>query len=332
MGKRSRNISSVAHFLKAMDPLPSSVEPQKTGHEQEERVSKPPDLCRQAQPTLPTKRRKVGLLGSDWEKYDASGLAARYTSIDEVPEHLQKYFAQRHRYFSLYDDGCLLDEEGWYSVTPEKIADQIAERCRCDTILDAFCGVGGNAIAFAKTCHRVIALDVSPARLALARHNAIVYGVADRIEFILADYLEFARGYALRPLKQRNIDVVFLSPPWGGPSYLTASPQKEKNEAEATLQGDYSLSNILPIPGDELFYLTRRITRNIAYFLPRNVDLFEVSWLLKPGESEGGTAELVTTQRAVEELVEVEEDYMGGKLKAVTCYFGGLVDGQEDIF
>lgn len=63
-------------------------------------------------------------------------------------------FSQRKRYFSLYEKGCLLDEEGWYSVTPERVANQIAERCRCDTILDAFCGVGGNAIAFAKTCER----------------------------------------------------------------------------------------------------------------------------------------------------------------------------------
>ena len=63
-------------------------------------------------------------------------------------------FAQRTRYFSKYDDGCLLDEEGWYSVTPEAIATQIAERCRCDVVLDAFCGVGGNAIAFARTCER----------------------------------------------------------------------------------------------------------------------------------------------------------------------------------
>lgn len=63
-------------------------------------------------------------------------------------------FSQRNRYFSLYSEGCLLDEEGWYSVTPELIADQIADRCRCGTVLDAFCGVGGNAIAFAKTCER----------------------------------------------------------------------------------------------------------------------------------------------------------------------------------
>lgn len=74
-------------------------------------------------------------------------------------------FAQRHRYFSRYDMGCLLDEEGWYSVTPEKIADQIAERCRCDTILDAFCGVGGNAIAFARTCEKGAMPSLSFARI-----------------------------------------------------------------------------------------------------------------------------------------------------------------------
>lgn len=39
-------------------------------------------------------------------------------------------------------------------MTPERVANHIAERCRCDTVIDAFCGVGGNAIAFAKTCQR----------------------------------------------------------------------------------------------------------------------------------------------------------------------------------
>ncbi|KAI5119665.1 hypothetical protein M0805_007756 [Coniferiporia weirii] len=326
MGKRNRNMSSVAHFLKAMDPgpsRPSSVE-----------ITREEMVVETVEPTesTPSKKRKIDLPGPSGRKCDSIALAPRYTSINEVPEHLQKYYAQRYRYFSLYDEGCLLDEEGWYSVTPEKIAGQIAERSRCVTILDAFCGVGGNAIAFAKTCHRVIAMDISPTRLSIARHNAAVYGVADRIEFVLGDYLDFARSYASRAPEQRSIDVVFLSPPWGGPSYLIDSPQKEKSEAEATLQGDYSLKSILPIHGDELFHLTRQITHNIAYFLPRNINLLEISELLKPKGSGEGDAGFVNTQRVTEELVEVEEDYMGGKLKAVTCYFGGLAAGQEDTF
>jgi trimethylguanosine synthase len=107
------------------------------------------------------------------KKYDATGLVPHYSDASEVPEHLQKCkswisgpifmlsvqprdFYQRTRYLSLYSTppGCLLDEEGWYSITPEAIANHIAERCRSDTIIDAFCGVGGNAIAFAKTCQR----------------------------------------------------------------------------------------------------------------------------------------------------------------------------------
>ena len=41
-------------------------------------------------------------------------------------------FYQRTRLFSLYNElPMLLDTEGWFSVTPERIAIQIAERLRC---------------------------------------------------------------------------------------------------------------------------------------------------------------------------------------------------------
>jgi hypothetical protein len=57
--------------------------------------------------------------------------------------------------FAEYDElPLLLDHTGWFSVTPQPVARHIAERCRCDVIVDAFCGIGGNAIEFAKTCER----------------------------------------------------------------------------------------------------------------------------------------------------------------------------------
>ncbi|KAK0469601.1 Tgs1 protein [Desarmillaria tabescens] len=261
------------------------------------------------------------------EKYDATGLVEHYTDLSQVPEHLKKYFSQRTRFFSLYSTppGCLLDEEGWYSVTPELIADQIAERCRCDTILDAFCGVGGNAIAFAKTCQRVIALDTSPTRLALARHNAQIYGVADNIEFILSDYLSFAKSYlSLRERSaHRIIDVVFLSPPWGGPSYLAGTPSPIKPggafQDQPTEYPLYTLASIQPIHGVDLFRLTRQMTPNVAYYLPRNTDVEELGALLDDDVQ-------------AKEYIEVEEEWMGSKLKALTCYFGGLVEGQGELF
>ncbi|KAL0569228.1 putative diacylglycerol O-acyltransferase tgs1 [Marasmius crinis-equi] len=328
MGKKRAGFSGLGRFVQSLqDPVQHS---ESNPHE---RPSQPQDR--------PAKKRKISETPAEdvasltWvKKYDMTGLVPHYTSPEEVPEALRKYFFQRTRFFSLYSTppGCLMDEEGWYSVTPELIADQIAERCRCDTILDAFCGVGGNAIAFAKTCQRVIALDTSPTRLALARHNAQIYGVAHHIEFILSDYITFAKSYTSRSSanSKRKIDVVFLSPPWGGPSYISNTPPNEngpKEVVEADTDTDthpaYSLSSIQPIHGAELFNLSRRITPNIAYYLPRNTDLSEVGALLEDPKNLVGD---------VKEYVEVEEEWMGNKLKALTCYFGGLVTGQEELF
>ncbi|XP_041698033.1 trimethylguanosine synthase-like [Coregonus clupeaformis] len=137
--------------------------------------------------------------------------------IAAEPE-LAKYWAQRYRLFSRFNEGIKLDHEGWFFVTPEKIAEHIALRVHdsfhSELIIDTFCGVGGNAIQFALTGKRVLAIDIDPVRLALAQHNAQVYEVAERIDFVQRDFLQLAprlRG-----------DVVFLSPPSGGPDYLSA--------------------------------------------------------------------------------------------------------------
>jgi trimethylguanosine synthase len=229
-----------------------------------------------------------------------------------------------------------MDPEGWWSVTPEKIAEQIAERCRyvlsslaplsllhpvltrtsrCNCIVDAFCGVGGNAIQFAFTCERVIAIDNSPLRLALARHNATVYGVADRITFILGDFVEWARhrSVAVTPGSEdpSSIDVVFLSPPWGGMDYLssvddTQPPPPPTSSNHSTNNIHYPLSALEPIPGPELYALSRALTHNVAMYLPRNTDVAQVAAL------------------SPDTAVELEEEWMGGKLKALTAYFGDL--------
>jgi len=44
------------------------------------------------------------------------------------PNINDKYWAQRRRLFSKFDNGIQLDAEGWYSVTPEIIADHVAEQ------------------------------------------------------------------------------------------------------------------------------------------------------------------------------------------------------------
>ena len=204
---------------------------------------------------------------------------------------ITKYYNQRYRLFSKYDKGIRIDNEGWFSVTPEKIAEHIASRCADGVILDPFCGVGGNTIQFALSSHLVIAVDKNPVRLEFCRHNARIYGVEDRIEFILGDFLTV--------YKRLKCDVVFISPPWGGPEYLN--------------QDSFSLKK-MPIDGFELFEKCFTLTKNICYFLPRNTDHEELKQLAKFTPAE------------------VEENYLGSKVKAISVYFGDLVnfDGQDE--
>ena len=61
----------------------------------------------------------------------------------------------------------IIDEEGWYSVTPEPIASHIATWCKNSfstlekvNVLDAFAGVGGNVIQFAATCGYCVGVDI----------------------------------------------------------------------------------------------------------------------------------------------------------------------------
>lgn len=56
---------------------------------------------------------------------------------------------------------------------------------------------------------KVIAIDIDPIKLECARHNAKIYGVQDRIEFLLGNVFD------ILPTLE-SVDVVFMSPPWGG--------------------------------------------------------------------------------------------------------------------
>lgn len=131
-----------------------------------------------------------------------------------------KYWAQRRRLFSRFDQGIQLDPEGWYSVTPEIIADHVAARVaalirnsphlfgggddgdgdnnsnnhnnnprRGATIVDAFCGCGGNAIAFGKLpsdiVSKVVCIDKDRSKLLKAAHNASLYDIPrDKLIFV----------------------------------------------------------------------------------------------------------------------------------------------------
>ncbi|GLD92687.1 hypothetical protein PINS_up001266 [Pythium insidiosum] len=123
----------------------------------------------------------------------------------------------------------------------------------------------------------------------MAQHNAAIYGVADRIEWILGD--------ATQVLPTLQADVVFLSPPWGGVNYNRTHFRLEDMKI-----GDVS--------GIDLFKMAQKITSNIVYYLPKTTPISELEALLP---------------LAGDSRLEREHLYLNGQLKVVNGYFGNLV-------
>jgi trimethylguanosine synthase len=112
----------------------------------------------------------------------------------------------------------------------------------------------------------VYAVEIDAQRIKLAKNNAKVYGVHEKIKFIRGDFFslipKFIKKFSKKQEDQPQI-WIFLSPPWGGPNYQ----QKDI----------YRLSEF---NGFDLFKQVQSISNNIIYYLPKNVavvDLFKLA-------------------------------------------------------
>ncbi|KAJ7966611.1 Trimethylguanosine synthase [Quillaja saponaria] len=237
----------------------------------------------------PRRTRRQRRLSNEDEDLQIDGMNEELSSI------VGKYWCQRYSLFSRFDDGIKMDEEGWFSVTSELIARHQALRCDNGIIVDCFTGVGGNAIQFAHKCKYVIAIDIDPKKIDYAMHNAAIYGVSDRIDFIMGDFFHLAPNL--------KAETVFLSPPWGGPDYAKVTT--------------YDMKTMLkPHDGYFLFSAAKKIASKIVMFLPRNVNfnqLAELSLSASPPWS-----------------LEVEKNFLNGKLKAITAYFSDTADTKTN--
>lgn len=219
-------------------------------------------------------------LSIDFEELQLQGIS------EEFSVSLSKYWCQRYQLFSRFDDGIKMDEEGWYSVTPERLARHHASRCGSGIIVDCFTGVGGNAIQFAQRSKHVIAIDIDSVRIGYAQHNAVIYEVEDRIDFMIGDFFLLAPNL--------KADTVFLSPPWGGPDYVKVETYDIKTMLE-------------PQDGYSLFNVAKEVASRIVMFLPRNVDVNQIAELALSANPPWS--------------VEVEKNFLNGKFKAITAYF-----------
>jgi 16S rRNA G966 N2-methylase RsmD len=229
-----------------------------------------------------------------------------------------KYWAQRKHLFGRYDDGVLLDAEGWYSVTPEAIANHIAQRMvvtnnnnnndddgddgddddddspaidsmqagatlvatdhelaqqhhgqqrkedeeaknrdneRRGTgggmiVLDAFAGVGGNSIAFARRpeVDLVVCVDTNDTRLRMAANNCRIYNIStDKVVFIHGDATIVLAAYQ-EGEKKKPIQC-----PQQQQQLPTTSAVEDRNKFEIVHGYKYGGMELLPDRLDAIF-------------------------------------------------------------------------------
>jgi trimethylguanosine synthase len=175
--------------------------------------------------------------------------------FDQSPygKDTQVFWVRRKEIFCRWNEGIQTDEVGLFSATPEKVASEIAQSVKSPSIVDAFCGIGATAIAFAKVCDRVYAIDNNQNRLNMTAHNAKIYGVDRKIKFICDDVISL--------MQTIQADAIFLDPPWGGVEYL-----KIKN---------FRLSDFNP-DGNVLLDLAFKNYRQVILRVPRQFDLGEL--------------------------------------------------------
>jgi predicted O-methyltransferase YrrM len=161
------------------------------------------ELDREQAADLEARLRGVGIAG---EKLNAE-ITPKLHRSDVRKARLEEARRYRQGSVGFNRSGVLLDSGTRRSLTPEVLALQMGERAKGLRVIDACCGAGGNAIGFARAGCTVRAIELDAERLGTAKHNAALYGVADRIEFIAGDATEI--------VPQLQADLLFVDPPWG---------------------------------------------------------------------------------------------------------------------
>ncbi|KAE9541861.1 hypothetical protein AGLY_003852 [Aphis glycines] len=117
-------------------------------------------------------------------------------------------------------------------------------------------------ICFNKIIYLVIVVDIDPNKIKIAHHNAEIYGVTDKIEFIVGDiFLIYSK---------LKTSVVYMSLPWGGPGYSLSKSYSIKTMCNDHVEGGLSI-----------FDIVKNIASNIEFHMPKYTNILECVLLAK---------------------------------------------------
>lgn len=144
------------------------------------------------------------------------------------------------------------DEDAYYMSCPEVVGQHLANRLsRFNSAIELCCAVGMTAIQLAKKIGKVTAIDINPIKIDDAKQNAKLYGVEDKIEFIVGNVLNH------NLLKNLQAEVAILDPDWSAEGTEKSAHVNDIDGTQPNMR--------------EMFNLTKRyITSNIVIRVPKN--------------------------------------------------------------
>jgi len=119
--------------------------------------------------------------------------------------------------------GLFMTLEDLRFATNNQVARYRAKRLACDTLVEIGCSIGAQTIEFAKTCKKVIAVDVDERKIRFAKANLEKFGIKN-VELLCKDGLK---------LDIKKADIIFCDP--------ERLPGEEKRELNAFKPDIYKL-------------------------------------------------------------------------------------------
>lgn len=143
------------------------------------------------------------------------------------------------------------DQDAFHMSCPEVVGRHLAEELsRFNSAIELCSAVGMTVIQLAGKIDKVIGVDLEKSRINDARKNAKLYGVENKVEFIIGDALDY------NLLKNLSAEVAVLDPDWN---------IKETEKLTCANKIDGTLPSMR-----EMFNLTKRyITSNIVIRVPK---------------------------------------------------------------
>ena len=143
-------------------------------------------------------------------------------------------------------------------MTPEIIAEYTSKLIKNNSVIDGFCGSGGNVIQFSKYCSKVYAIDIDDKKLNICKNNCKVYKCKNNISFIHCDFLQIDKY----DKEKIFADFIFLSPPWGGIQYKNSDVYSIKESMNPNIY--------------DIIKISLKVSKHIMFYLPRTLFLEEL--------------------------------------------------------